>query len=446
MEKNLSKRSLQFIEQQALFKRDDHLLLACSGGSDSMLLAQLLLEEQFIFSIAHANFQLRGKDAEEDEKFVKDFCAKNNIPFFVQRFNKEDSLQKGESTQMWARRVRYDWFHELIQEHSFHYLLTAHHADDSLETFMMQFLRGISPFTYPGIRCKRDYVRRPLLFARKEELLAWGQEKKIAWREDKSNQENDYERNKMRNAILPLLKQYRGDSEEQLFGMLEEMQQKHLLWMMAFEEFSKKIAWVNSGKVQTLLLKEHQENRMLYWYLYSSLLPLGFQSSQIDDLFKGIREKKSGLLFYGGDLELLLDREQLLLREKTAAIKEQALMIHEPGQYRYGEMEILCSMVMQESAWPVADHCLLLEENKFHFPLLIRQPQEGEKMQPFGLKGNKKISDLLVDHKVDRFTKERSFVLCNEKGEILWLAGIRKSELTRVEGRGGAFIKFEILG
>lgn len=446
MEKNLSKRCLQFIEQKELFKRDDQLLLACSGGSDSMLLAQLLLEEQFTFSIAHANFQLRGKDAEEDEKFVMDFCAQNNIPCFVKRFNKEESTQKGESTQMWARRVRYDWFHEFIQQHSFHYLLTAHHADDSLETFMMQFLRGISPFTYPGIRSKRDYVRRPLLFARKEELLEWAAEKKIVWREDKSNRENDYERNKMRNAILPLLKQYRGDSEEQLFGMLEEMQQKHLLWIKAFEEFSKKIAWENSGSVQTLVLKEHGENRMLYWYLYSSLLPLGFQSSQIDDLFKGICEKKSGLLFYGGDQELLLDREQLLLRKKESVLKEEALLIHGPGQYRFGEMEILCSRVVQENAWPVADNCLLLEKNKFSFPLMIRQPQEGEKMQPFGLKGNKKISDLLVDHKVDRFSKERTFVLCNEQGEILWLAGIRKSELTRVEGRGGEFIRIEIVG
>lgn len=435
---------MKYIKEQSLFGKEDNLLLACSGGMDSMLLAQLLLDNGFTFSIAHANFHLRGNDSELDEKLVRDFCKKNNIPFYAQKFSKEKSQYKGESTQMWARRVRYDWFHEILQANKFNFLLTAHHADDSLETFMMQFLRGISPFTYPGIRSKRDYVRRPLLFAKKEELLKWAGEKKIEWREDKSNQENDYERNRMRNAILPLLKQFRGDSEEQLFGMLEEMQQKHLRWIEVFDVFSKKIRWKNSGEVQTLDYKEHRENRMLYWFLYSSLLPLGFSSSQIEDLYKGMSEKKSGLLFFGGEQELLLDREHLILRTRSEEREEEILLISETGHYLFGGLQIECSRVKEEITWPVADNCLLLNKNKFDFPFLLRKAKEGERMQPFGLKGSKKISDLLVDEKVDRFSKERTYVLCNEKAEVLWLTGLRKSELTRVESNTGEFIKFEI--
>ena len=149
---DLRKKFKDFIDENNLFTQNDKLLLACSGGSDSMLLAQLLLEGQYKFSVAHANFQLRGEDSALDEKFVKDFCEKNSLVFFSKKFSKEASLVKGESTQMWARRIRYEWFYELLSEHNMQYLLTAHHADDSLETFMMQFLRGLSPFTYPGIR------------------------------------------------------------------------------------------------------------------------------------------------------------------------------------------------------------------------------------------------------------------------------------------------------
>ena len=444
MDKRLEERFLDYIRGQELFDPEDQLLLACSGGLDSMLLARLLLEHGFKFSVAHANFQLRGEDSNLDEMLVEEFCRQNGLSFFVKKFNKEESKVKGESIQMWARRVRYDWFHELLMEHEIKFLLTAHHADDSLETFMMQFLRGLSPFTFPGIRNKRDYIRRPFLFAKKTELLETAQSKKLVWREDKSNSENDYERNKMRNAILPLLKQYRGDSEEQLFGLLEEMQQKHFVWMKAFDEFAAKISWKKKEDTQILNFAEHKQNRMLFWYLYSTLIPVGFQSSQVEDIFKGIGDQKSGLLFYAAEFELLLDREQLILRKKTEEKSEAVLEISGPGEYEYEGLKISCKMVNETPTFPLAENCLYLEKSKFNFPFFVRRPQAGERMQPFGLKGTKKISDILVDKKVDRFAKEKIFLLTTAEDKIVWMIGFQKSELTRTTAESCESLKMEI--
>ena len=344
---------------------------------------------------------------------------------------------------MWARRIRYEWFYELLSEHNIQYLLTAHHADDSLETFMMQFLRGLSPFTYPGIRVKRDALVRPLLFAKKQELLLFASANKINWREDKSNQENDYERNKMRNAILPLLKQYRGDSEEQLFTMLEEMQQRNHQWLAAFDSFAQKIQWEKVGNNQVLHFGQHKENRLLYWYFYSSLIPLGFQSSQIDDLFKGISDNKSGLLFYGNEMELLLNRDSLLLREKTSPKEKAELIISEEGDFYFEGTKIKCEIVKEKIEWPIPPNILYLEQSKFDFPFIVRNVISGDRMQPFGLKGTKKISDILVDKKVDRFGKESILVLTTTDGKVIWLLGVQRSELTRNNSGLNEYIKIE---
>ena len=207
-----------YIKKQKLFKPADKLLVAVSGGADSITLCHLLKEANYKFSVAHCNFSLRDEESDGDENFVKEFCKKNKITFFNKKFDTIPYAEKkGVSIQMAARELRYNWFNELSEKHNFDYLLTAHHANDNIETFFINLLRGSGINGLKAIVPKKDKIVRPLLFATRAEIESYIAENKISFREDSSNKEEKYLRNQLRLQVIPAFKKLNPSFEKNNF-------------------------------------------------------------------------------------------------------------------------------------------------------------------------------------------------------------------------------------
>jgi tRNA(Ile)-lysidine synthase len=222
------------IQKNLSFLSGKKLLLAVSGGIDSIVLTDLLLQLDFKIGVAHCNFQLRAEESDQDFSFVKDFCKKNNIPFFGQHFDTKEYAERHKlSIQIAARKLRYDWFDELLKTEGFDYLLTAHHADDSVETFLINFTRGTGLDGLTGIPQRNDKIIRPLLLFSREAIENYAKENNIQWREDSSNASDKYVRNKIRHEIIPILKELNPSFLASFQNTIENLHQTQSLAMDA---------------------------------------------------------------------------------------------------------------------------------------------------------------------------------------------------------------------
>ncbi len=223
------------------------LLLALSGGVDSMVLADLLIQSGLKFSVAHCNFQLRGKASDGDSSFIEEFCKENQIDFFIKKFDVQGYQKTGNySIQMAARNLRYDWFDELIQQYQFDFLLTAHQLDDSIETFLINLSRGTGIEGLTGIKKQKGKILRPLLPFSKNEILDYAEKNNVKWREDDSNNSDDYLRNKIRHRIIPVLKEINPNFAKSFTKSLNYLESDCELITFQIEKIKKKI-FVNQG-------------------------------------------------------------------------------------------------------------------------------------------------------------------------------------------------------
>jgi tRNA(Ile)-lysidine synthase len=412
-------------------------LLACSGGLDSVVLTHLCHACTLDFSIAHCNFQLRGTESDSDEKFVTSLAADLNYKFYVTHFNTNDYVAKNKvNIQIAARDLRYAWFKVLMQENGIQTLVTAHHADDNLETFLINLSRGTGIDGLTGIPSKTDVISRPLLAFSRAQILAYAAAENLKWVEDKSNVELKYLRNKIRHEIVPTLKELHPT-----FLKNFELTQSHLIGANAV--LNNQIALLKARIFEAhadgfrISIEELAVLQPQSAYLHALFKVYGFTAwHDIARLLKGI----SGKAVHSKTHRLVRDRAYLLLEELRIQ-KVESFTIKEGQQ----QIQTPIHLIIEElvSIKDTSKNILYVDKDSLKYPLVVRKWEKGDYFYPFGMTGKKKLSKYLKDEKIDVISKEKQWLLCSEN-QIIWIVGRRSDQRFSVTEKTKKIVKFTL--
>ncbi len=430
---------LEVVEARGLFSPSDRLLVATSGGVDSMALCHLLNRGQFKFSVAHCNFKLRGTDADLDEALVMNWCTDNGIKFYSKSFNtKIYAMDKHLSMQMAARELRYEWFKKLLAAHNFKRLLVAHHLDDSFETVLFNLVRGTGLRGVTGVPEKVNKIVRPLSSFTRHEILEYARQSDLKWREDASNSDPKYHRNRIRNHIIPELKkinpslldtfrstQARLTSSQAYLDCVLDKKIKRLT------QFKDSDIFVNTKSITSIVELE---------YL---LKPYSFNYSQMMDILDACLQGESGKLFFSPTYKLNVDRGQIII---SPLLDQFSTIEIESGNAEVcNELFALRLTVLPVSAGikASADQASL-DLDELAFPLTLRKWCKGDFFYPLGMSGKKKISDYMIDSKIPLNLKSRIGIL-ESAGNIVWLVGHRIDDRFKVTDRTKRICRIDLI-
>ncbi|MBX2915946.1 MAG: tRNA lysidine(34) synthetase TilS [Cyclobacteriaceae bacterium] len=395
------------------------LLLAVSGGLDSMVMLHLFRTLKFEVAVAHVNFGLRGVESDADQQFVSDWCAQHQVPFFTARFETNNyATTHGLSIQMAARDLRYKWFNELAAKNRFQFIATAHHLNDSLETALLNLARGMGLEGLTGITPLSGNRFRPLLFATRTEIETYAAENEIAWREDSSNQTDVYQRNLIRHRIIPALKKINPALEAGFASMVLKL--KHDLAILDAENENWKSSYLESSGAGVIIRKEGLQPATLP-HLWRALRNYGFNWEQTGQILPAIAGQP-GKIFYSTTHSLTVDRGCLVISELTKPIAAISIPVAN-GKYQLSNLELLIEKDQPPLFLPDRN-VAVLDQNILSPNLIWRSWQPGDSFIPLGMEHQKKISDFLVDEKVPLGLKNKVTVL-ESNGEIAWVVGFR---------------------
>ncbi|GAB3516895.1 tRNA lysidine(34) synthetase TilS [Emticicia fontis] len=438
---------LTYINEQSLFQPTDKIILAVSGGKDSIVLLDLFREAKFNFTVAHCNFQLRGEESEQDAEFMEQLCASNGIPFRATTFQTKDYAKTHKiSIEMAARQLRYEWFEQLRQESEYQYIATAHHLNDSLETILLNLTKGTGISGLRGILAKKGAIIRPLLFASRTDIEQYVAEKQLEWREDSSNASNDYQRNLLRNEVVPLLKQINPNVENTFARNIERLQAIDSIFQQNLNDFKKAIS-KEEPDVLSLKISSIQSWQSAAYLLEETLKEFGFNYFQSKEIYQSLN-KASGKTFQSATHTLIKDREYLIITAKEERSFEEVCIEEGIEEIEYYGLKLRISQttVKDWQAYLNAErnsNILWVDAAKIKYPLSIRPWQSGDWFIPLGMKGKKKVSDFLVDKKVPLHLKKTTFLLCSDD-DIVWIIGLRTDERFKVTEGSREVLKIEV--
>ena len=416
------------LELKFPFLKDKKLLLAVSGGVDSMVLLDLFRTSEYDISVAHCNFNLRAEASDLDEELVRDYCIENNIEFYLNSFNTEEyAVLNKQSIQIAARELRYNWFDELIETKGFDFLLTAHHLDDSVETFLINFTRGTGIDGLIGIPEMNQKVIRPLLHFSRETILKYALGNGILWREDASNATTKYLRNKIRHDVVPIFKDKNPDFLKSFQQTINHLADAKAL-MDDASDFVKNQVSIKSDyilEIDVLKLKSFKNYKA---YLYQWLKDYGFTAW--DDIFNLV-EASSGKQILSEDYILLKNRNSLILDVKIVfEVQEYSIFkddksIVSPILLTFESLENNLEQVFSANE-------ISVDASKLIYPLKLRKWQEGDFFVPFGMNGKKKVSKFFKDIKLSLFEKDKVWILENGNNEIIWIVSYRMDDRYKI--------------
>lgn len=422
-----------FIDQNKLFKANEQVLLALSGGRDSVLMAHLFNAAGFKFGLAHVNFQLRGAESEADEAFCQQLAEQLEVPFFVTRFDTQAyAAQHSLSIQMAARHLRYEWLENIRQENNYKYIALAHHQNDSIETVLLNLVRGTGISGLHGILPKRDKLIRPLLGFKREDIDAIVEKEGFSYRDDSSNESVKYARNKIRLEVIPKLKELNPALESTFEANLKRFAELEELLHLRVEELRHLFLSPARMEKYTLNLDALKALKPLNTLLFELFRPYGFTESVLKSLTENWHGQ-SGKVFESASHQLLLDRSQLILSPlEKAEIADVSFEIDEETvfwdnqQFKIELCEISGFNLNPHPAKAALDADLLI------FPLTFRSWHLGDVFRPMGMRGKKKLSDFFIEHKIPLSQKKHVGVLQNGNGEIVWIVGLRIDDRYKV--------------
>ena len=403
------------------------ILVACSGGIDSVVLARILKELKFNISLAHCNFSLRGIESDEDEKLVISIADKLSIPIFNTKFDTKQFKEINKvSTQMAARELRYHWFDELCKKHSFDFIATGHHLDDEIETFLINLTRGTGIRGLIGIPETNHKVIRPLLMISRNDIYEYAIKNNITWREDHSNTDTDYLRNKFRLNVIPSLKQTNANFLKG-FQKTTTHLKTSLTLVNDYMELIKKLVFIvkeTSIEIDILKLKGLPNTNFL---LYELLFPFGFTNlGDIIDLL----DAQTGKKIFSKKYRLLKNRNFLILDQKSQINIKSHFYINQGDKTLKKPLYLSINKV--DEILDCTPNNLYLDFDKLVFPLKLRPWEDGDYFFPFGMKGKKKLSKFFKDEKLSLISKEKIWVLLSENN-IIWVVGMRSDERFKVD-------------
>ncbi|HPF52209.1 MAG TPA: tRNA lysidine(34) synthetase TilS [Draconibacterium sp.] len=433
---------LQNIETKNLISKGQRILLAVSGGIDSMVLLHLFERSEFEYGLVHCNFHLRGDESDGDESFVHEQVEQHGIPSFFKDFDTEEYARvRGISIEMAARELRYEYFEKIRQENGFDLIATAHHQDDLIETFFLNLSRKTGIHGLTGIKEKSEKIIRPLLFASRGEIEQYAKKHFIEYREDSSNNEIVFQRNFVRHKILPLFSELNPAFKKNLLAGIDNLKDAEQVYDYFVEQEKAKI--LHSENDQILinidLLKESKFSKTI---LFEILGEFNFNPVVTEEVFQSLNAG-SGKQFYSKTHRLVRDREYLFIaaikggEEKLYYIEENDMELFEPLDISIEKLDVSNFQIIKLS------NVACIDAGKVNFPLLIRKWKQGDYFQPIGMQGMKKVSDFFIDQKIPLHEKEDTWLLCSGK-KIVWIMGQRLDERFKITSETKQVLKIEL--
>ena len=397
---------------------NNRLILSLSGGIDSMVLADLLLKAKADFVVAHCNFHLRGEESDCDERFVRDYAERNGLTLYVKQFDTVDYAKThGVSIEMAARELRYAWFEELRQQLGYDYIAVAHHADDQLETFFINLLRGSGIRGLKGMRPVNGNIIRPLLDVSREEIHQYAVENGVQWREDHTNAETRFLRNKIRHELLPVIDSISKEGRASVLKSINHLASENELYRELLKEKLDVIIEHDDDIQKTphsSFLTPHSSLLLFEW-----LRDYGFNEDQVHFIHEAMNGQP-GTSFFSPTHRITVERDGL---ELTPICQKSNTSI-----------EISYQQIINDESFVLdpSPEVAQLDYDKLTFPLQLRKWQPGDRFHPLGMKGSKLLSDFLKDLKLTTNQKENVNVLVTPKEEIVWVVGYRVDDYFKV--------------
>jgi tRNA(Ile)-lysidine synthase len=420
-----------YIQENQLFSKDDKLLLAMSGGQDSVFLFHLLLQSSHKFSVAHCNFQLRGAESDLDEQFVKNLCKQHEIECHIKLFDTKSEAKKLKlGTQEIARKLRYDWFEELRIKENYRYVLTAHHLSDNTETMLINMMRSTGISGLHGIQIKKGYLVRPLLYINRSEIFAYIKSQKIDFRHDKSNDSDNYLRNKIRHHIIPEFETIEPKIDEIFYKVSSHISEYEILAENLLNNLWEYNISCNNGAINIpdSIFKNIAQPGIL---LYYCLKKYGFNAASLKP-FEKIDSIVLGAVIYSSEWQITRERNGFDLRKKESVDAFFQIINSLQDIAIFKEVEITFRVIPKNDIDFKQTNTLYLDLKKCSFPLLIRTWEAADKMQPLGLNGHKKISDILTDRKINTSDRKSQLVLLDGENSIIALMPSTCSEVHKI--------------
>ncbi len=425
----------KYIKKYSLVADGQKVLLAVSGGIDSVVMLDLFYRSGLKFDIAHCNFKLRLFESDDDELFVRSLAHKYNVEIFVNWCNtKEFAGEHKLSTQEAARELRYSWFNQVCKINNYSVVAVAHHKDDQIETFFINLFRGAGIKGLKSIPVTRQNIIRPLMFATREEIDKYASENNIKYREDSSNKTDHYLRNKIRHHLIPKMEELSPGVTESVKRSIDNLHDSDLL-LQSCINLRKDELFQNAGNNRYKIeIKGIMKMKPLKTWMYYLLNEYNFSRQVTNSVCKSLLEESDpGAVFISSTHELLIDRKHIILRQIPDKIANTTAIIKEDTPYIISPLPVNFDILpaKKEFVFSKDNKNAYFDLDKLKFPIIIRKWRQGDKMKPLGMNGNKLISDILIDNKVDSFEKENVYVMLSGD-KIIWLIGYRTSEFAKV--------------
>jgi tRNA(Ile)-lysidine synthase len=450
---SLLHRFTEFIQQKDLFRQKDKLILAVSGGVDSVVLCELCEQAGYNFIIAHCNFQLRGKESERDKEFVKALGGKYKVEVLVKDFDTEKyALENKKGIQEAARDLRYEWFGEIVsressvmsrqREGTTHVsrfttqVVTAHHADDNIETLVMNFFRGTGLHGLAGIPVSHQYIRRPLLPFWKEELIRFAKDNNLEFVEDSSNQSTKYTRNLFRNEIIPLISKVYPQVKTNLRDNIDRFGEIQRLYHVSVQEIKRKLCKVKNGEIHIPVkqLMSYQNKALIF----EIIAGYGFTEKQIDEVIK-LAEAESGKYIQSPtSSHRIIKFRNWFIISRDRSLDAETVVIEQ------GVKNVQCSMLNLQFSTSLSDKSQVsnfksqtsnlvayLDASEISYPLILRRWKQGDYFYPLGMKKKKKLARFFIDQKLSKTDREKTWVIEMNK-KIVWVVGLRIDDRFRI--------------
>ena len=422
------------------FLQGKKLLLAVSGGLDSMVLVHLFQQLNYEIVVMHCNFQLRGLESFEDQQFIQEYSNTNAIPFVFTQFDTEAFAADFKvSTQVAARELRYSWFYEQLAIQKGDFILTAHHADDNLETFLINLSRGTGLEGLTGIPAQNEKVIRPLLSFSRQEIEEYASVNNLKWREDSSNASDKYLRNKIRHHLVPLLKElnpnFMSSFEKTQVFLSESKELVDDAAIMVYQQVAREEGEdIYFDLVRLLQLPNYSS------YLYQWLKEFGFTAW--DDIYELVNSQ-SGKQVVAPYFRLIKDRNSLILSPLQSQDTKQEFLVESLDSKVKFPLNLVFSTVSKIGV--ASNSTIFVDQDKLVFPLTLRHWNEGDVFQPFGMEGkSKKVSKLFKDEKLSLIDKEKVWLLCSNN-QVVWVVGIRQDERFKIDSNSKNLLKIECI-
>ncbi|BCS86505.1 tRNA(Ile)-lysidine synthase [Prevotella herbatica] len=441
-------RVKRYVEINHLLSANGRYLVALSGGSDSVALLRVMIDLGYCVEAMHCNFHLRGEESDRDEKFCENLCNEQNVPFHRVHFDTKSyaSLHKV-SIEMAARELRYDYFEKLRKDLSADAILVAHHRDDSVETLLINLIRGTGLHGLQGISSRNGYIIRPLLDVSRNDIIDYLNSIQQNYVTDSSNNVDDVTRNKIRLNIIPLLNQINPSASADIAKTANRIRQAACIFDEAIKKCIDEVVVKKTSSCTYIDIDRLKSMISSEYVLYSIIHDYSFTPSQIEQISENL-DAPSGKIWTSKSHNLLIDRGMIIINSINVDDNQNKIMkIPETGNYYYNEnLEFRFSVSEIDSDFKPSkiSEVVTLDADKVNFPLVIRHIKNADRFVPFGMNGSKLLSDFLTDNKLTLFDKQKQLVIEDNEGNIVWVVGLRTDNRFKIIKGSSHCLKIEM--